>query len=158
MQSELDFEFHVTSKGIHIPWSCVEACVESIHRQWETYRPERVLALGKGAMIPARLLAKEKTPIFYTGVRSYEEKEHVNVTCYQQPCDGDYITDPSFLNDLGTLIVDDLWDTGATFEWAIERWPRARRAALVSKKEVHGLTFAGLVLPTSSWIIFPWEK
>jgi hypoxanthine phosphoribosyltransferase len=162
MQSSPDFELHVTGRGIELPWQTVETCAQAIRDQYhkDMYVPVRILALGKGAMIPARLLAKEKTPVYYVGVHSYIKQEQQQVICTQQFADGDYITSADWLDEPGTLIVDDLWDTGQTFEWAKERWPKAKTAALLSKKpaEETKVDYVGLVLPTASWIIFPWEK
>jgi xanthine phosphoribosyltransferase len=158
MQSSPDFELHVTSRGIELPWSTVETCVKEVKRLLNNQMqlPLRILALGKGALVPARLLAKERTPVYYVGVHSYDNQEQRGVNVYQQT--GANLD--ARLNDPGTLIVDDLWDTGQTFEWAKTRWPRAKTAALLSKKpaEETKVDYVGLVLRTASWIIFPWEK
>ena len=161
MRSASNFELHVTGRGIELPWGCIEALIQEIKWKWADqenaflYEPKRILALGKGAMIPARLLAKEKTPVYYVGVFSYKGQEQTAIDCHQDIHPLGCLTP---LNDPETLIVDDLWDTGQTFQWAKERWPKARAAALLSKKPVHGLDYVGLVLPTESWIILPWEK
>jgi hypoxanthine phosphoribosyltransferase len=135
-----------------LDWNSIQALVRVIRMQFEEtfYVPERVLALGSGAVIPTRLLSGGAR-LFYEGVCSYKAEEQGRIETFQQCREA--------LNDPGTLVVDDLWDTGETFRYAKKLWPEATYAALVSKVDADEtfLDYIGLVLPTKSWIIFPWE-
>lgn len=69
------------------------------------------------------------------------------------------------LNDIVSsetaLIVDDIYDTGKTFETmheVIAPWNSVHWASLVSKKEDTFLDFVGRKLYNNTdWIVFPWE-
>lgn len=151
---------HFGPEAIRLSWEAIETLCWKIRREWQAacYQPNYILALGKGAMIPSRLLAREGVQVFYSGVRSYEEREHASLSVYQCVTGGDY-TGAEFLNTPETLIVDDLWDTGATFQYAKGVWPKARTAALLCKcpREETKLDFVGISLPMKTWIQFPWE-
>lgn len=160
MPSPVNLTYHDKGRTIRFDWQGVKTLaanvVEEIMDKSERSicsPPERVFALGKGAMPFAAMIADEGIPVFYAGVRSYSGKEKGELEFYQP-------TMPhldELLNRRSTLIVDDLWDSGQTFGYAAQRWPEAKRAALLSKKASHGLTYVGLVLPTDAWIVFPWE-
>lgn len=150
-----DYEMTVTGKHIQLPWNTIEAMCKEIRHQFtkDMWLPKRLLALGRGAMVPSRVLAVEHTPIYFLGIQSYKGQKQHDINCYQdiETCD------TAMLNQPNTLIVDDLWDTGQTFEKARDRFPKAKTAALLSKKKEHGLTYCGLVFPTEAWVVFPWE-
>lgn len=147
----------LSSPKIFLGWEAITRLVENIKWQWsrqenyEGYQPERIIALGRGAMIPARLLAGDNTTILYMGIRSYKEEEQGELGVYQYP--------PTFKVNEATLIVDDLWDSGETFRYAKKRWPLAKTAALLAKVPTDEtcLDYVGLSLPTASWVVFPWE-
>ena len=139
-------------KYTKLDWDNVEMLVNAVHLAMknEEYYPSRILALGRGAMPVARLIAREQ-PIYYWGLASYEKEERGKIHEYQSPPSVDLIDSPT------TLIVDDLWDSGQTFEFARKRFPKAKTAALLSKSSEHSLDFVGEDLTDGSWIIFPWE-
>ena len=145
---------------VFLSWQAVQGLCNRVGKEIEDLaeegirsKPKWVLALGRGAMCMAAMLAPEGTPVFYTGVRSYAGKEKGELDFYQptMPHLDELFNQPS------TLIVDDLWDSGQTFSYAQRRWPEAKTAALLSKKKEHSLDYVGLVLPTDAWIVFPWE-
>jgi len=156
--------FTVSHNGIHLDWEAVTLLAKNINYYmfYGSFIPKQILCLGRGGMIASRLLAKEKTPIFYVGVSSREKMDSIAIRVHQAFTDDDYAR----LNDEGTLIVDDLWDTGETFRWAHRHWPKARRAALLSKasepdeidRPYAYPDYIGLHLPLESWIHFPWEE
>lgn len=114
--------------------------------------PLNIVALGRGAMVPARLLSTVQ-PVFYMGLRSYTGQEKGLITQYQSPSEQHL----EWLNAPTTLIVDDLWDSGQTFAFAKNLLPKAKTAALVAKTSEHSLDYVGQVLTDGSWVVFPWE-
>ncbi len=142
-----------------LPWETIEGLCSIIRHQWgETlYHPKRIVALGRGGMVPARLLAKEDIPVYYEGIRSYDDSD--------KPGDIDHFqrwipNDGEFVNDYSTLIVDDVWDQGSTFRYAKGLYPNAAFASLITKVPAEDtfLDYVGLSFPTKAWIKFPWEK
>ena len=151
----------ISSRGIIFDWYAVETMVALIKRQWKEtlYQPLRVLALGKGAMIPARLLAGE-APVYYEGVTSYVGEMSGEIEHYQRgPIEYNLSPAGVAINDPDTLVVDDLWDTGQTFRWAKQQLPLATFCALMTKipAEETFLDYFGLSFSTKAWIHFPWE-
>lgn len=143
------------SNKLYLSWDDIQADVTKIRTQMQEvgYVPARILALGRGAIVPARLLCAAKTQIFYEGVSSYEgTSQLMEVTAYQQ------CNHPS-LNQRGTLVIDDLWDTGRTIRWAKMLWPEATYATLGTKSmEAHkALNFCGRYIDPETWVVYPWE-
>lgn len=157
MQSHAEASFNLESNQIGLPWSAVEHLVDFIKVQFQDslYIPERVVALGKGAVVPARLLASEGTLMFYEGIKSYKgEFDQGEINNYQK------IPYMPELNRPDTLIVDDLWDTGTTFRYAKRLWPMATYCALISKQPAEDtfLDYIGMIFPTTMWFVMPWER
>ena len=125
--------------------------------------PMAVLALGRGASPLAAVLANVfGVKMYYLGLSSYKEDDsqgHLQV--FQE-------LTPILKKHLQTwgrhlLVVDDIWDTGRTFQHARGVFPHAMFAALLVK-DLEGqdnldpkLVWATEVGP-KVWVEFPWEK
>lgn len=58
------------------------------------------------------------------------------------------------------LIVDDIYDTGETFDFICELCHKKSidfRFATVYNKNYGGLGFYGKILPPNQWVVFPWD-
>jgi xanthine phosphoribosyltransferase len=111
---------------------------------------ERVLAVARGGLVPAALVAAA------LGVRRVEA---VQVRHY----DGDRRLDAPVVVDVPTpsdgartLVVDDVFETGRTIELLRERLPEATYAVLYAKADA-GSVWVGARLPADRWIVFPWS-
>lgn len=144
------------TKKVHFSWNetfhAIDLIKELMRRS--KYKPERVLALGKGGMIPARLLAPEGVPCYYVGVSSYKGERRGELAFNQAlpPFMGVVLNLPT------TLVVDDLWDSGQTFEWVKNLFPKVTTAALLTKTGEHSLDYVYRQMYGNPWIVFPWEK
>ncbi|MCY0868717.1 MAG: phosphoribosyltransferase [Desulfurococcus sp.] len=122
-----------------------------------SYKPDTIIAIAKGGLIPARILAdlldvREIGFIevkFYKRVGEAREKPYITFTAFP-PLDGKRI-----------LVVDDIVDSGRTLQVV---------ADLLSRFKYADLKFASLyakpwstLLPdyygriVEEWIVFPWE-
>lgn len=155
LSDDYNLSMQIKSDGFHLEWSSVVGLANLVRFQLEDscYFPKVIIALGKGAMVPARLIADNR-PVFYLGLQSYDDQQQKSIAVTQS-----IPYDAAALNKDSTLLVDDLWDSGETIRFAKTRWPLARTATLLSKKPVDDtcLDYCGLELPTNSWIHFPWE-
>lgn len=152
-----EVELHVTKDGLRFPWNGIESLIKLFKdNMYRTgYHPKTIVAVGRGGMIPGRLLAVgDDQEMRFLGLRSYNDREVGSIQTYQEPLDIDDINSPD------TLFIDDLWDTGQTMTTIAERCPNAKRGVLLSKvpAALTNLDFYGLILPTESWLIFPWES
>lgn len=152
-----EVEFHVSAKGFSLTWDGVFSLVQNFKNVMygSNYMPKTVVAVGRGGMIPARLIALDPHQVLFLGLRSYKGRVGGDIEVYQGlqgPSVGD-------LNTPETLFIDDLWDSGQTMSFIKNIYPEAKRGTLITKKPaiMTDLDYCGFELVTSSWIIFPWE-
>ena len=137
-----------------LDWDAVEnlASRVKVQMQQALYQHSVVLCIGRGGMVPARLLAS-KSRVYYIGA----ETCHGDVNVYQDIITQNLASLDHFGEDL--LVIDEICDTGGTLAWAKEKWPKAKFAALMTKRDPEevGLDFYGIHFCAERWIVFPWE-
>ena len=117
------------------------------HSKWEG-----ILCVTRGGMIPGGIIARELEirHIETICIHSYHNKEQGNAKL---------IKSPEIPNDAENwLVVDDLSDTGNTFEKLRPLYPKAHFACLYVKPEgkPNADTFIEEI-PQNTWIHFPWD-
>ena len=116
-------------------------------------RFERVIAVTRGGLIPAAIVARELEirlvdTICVASYRGVEAQQQGAVELLKAP-PGD---------GAGSLLIDDLVDTGRTAQLIREQLPRAFFATVYAKPE--GLPLTDLCIreiPQTTWIRFPWD-
>lgn len=137
------------------------------HRLVEVIRqselaPHCILALGRGASPLAAALSNVfDARMFFWGLSSYSpmnQQEHM--TIYQSL--PDQMEKELHRAGENLLLVDDIWDTGKTFQWGASRYPAAKRVCLVHKPGKNQTDiiphFAAATTANHVWVEFPWEK
>lgn len=117
-----------------------------------------ILGVGKGGIVPAALLWQIfPDAIFRTiQVRTYPEgvlktPELVSNSVPPEFSDGT-------LNDPGTIVVDDICDSGATFEFLHNYLPKAQFACVLARANTaYTAQYVGKTAPGDWWVHFPWE-
>jgi hypoxanthine phosphoribosyltransferase len=122
------------------------------------YRPDLVIAIGRGGYIPARILCDLLSISRLTSVKAEHwgtpaEKEDRAVIRYPLciPIEGEKV-----------LIVDDVTDTGESMALVLEYvkalGPAEVRTAVLQHKEVSGFLpdYYAQVCPVWQWIVYPW--
>lgn len=138
----------------------VKRLVEAI-RQREAMMPRTIISLGRGAApLGAALSNVFGARLYYWGLSSYNLfNEQTSMTIYQ---DLSPIMKKEFFREgAQVLLVDDIWDTGKTFEYAAADYPTAVRVALVAKKRpnyMNALNYWAATTNPDVWVEFPWEK
>lgn len=61
-------------------------------------------------------------------------------------------------DEIRTLVVDEIYDTGKTIKNLLLRNPAIDIAVVISKDAQAPVGYIGKVLNTTNWIIFPWES
>ncbi len=114
--------------------------------------PERILAVTRGGLIPAGLVARalDISVIETIGLASYDGQTQTGIIRELKKAD------TAFLRD--TLIIDDLVDTGATFAYLRPRTENCVFATLYAKPSGQPTTdFFVRAFDQDCWIDFPWE-
>lgn len=112
----------------------------------------RVIAVTRGGMVPACLVARDLDirTIDTVSVQSYDHQTQSAAQILKTP-DG-------IGTGEGCLIVDDLSDTGNTFKALREAYPEATYACLYVKPQGKPLAdFYAAEVTQDTWIYLPWE-
>jgi hypoxanthine phosphoribosyltransferase len=122
------------------------------------YRPDLVIAIGRGGYIPARILCDLLLISLLTSVKvehwgmAAEKKEEVVI---RFPLSAD-------IRGKRVLIVDDVTDTGDTIQAVVDYvrglGPSEVRTAVLQHKEVSRFVpdYYAEVCPVWRWIVYPW--
>jgi uncharacterized protein len=122
------------------------------------YRPDLVIAVGRGGYVPARILCDHLLQNMLTSVKV----EHWGTAAEKK--EGALIRFPLCTDIRGkrVLIVDDVTDTGETFEALVEYvkglGPVEVKTAVLQHKEVSCFLpdYLAEVCPVWRWIVYPW--
>jgi hypoxanthine phosphoribosyltransferase len=125
---------------VKLDWARVEHATDEIAKQAKLESFDTIVAVMRGGLIPARILASK------LGVP--------NIVVWNSKRGRTVGTLGHLKGKL--LVVDDISDTGKTMKIARGVFEGAKTAALVGKSSVD---FCGIRLPERDkrWIVFPWE-
>lgn len=149
---------YVTWPEVHM---LVNAAVKNLRSS--AYTIADVVAVSRGGLVPSRLVVAHmealgiKTKLHFVHAVSYQNELQGLLTLTWEGGAG---MPPADLNKRSTLIVDDLWDSGATFKAIKNAIPQAATLALMSKNAEadNFLDFCGSRIPTDKWVMWPWEE
>ncbi|MFH1478057.1 MAG: phosphoribosyltransferase [Verrucomicrobiota bacterium] len=144
----------------HVAWHEIDTCVQTVGRAIRAarFRPDGIVAILKGGMVPARLLSDffgsiEIYPIRAKAYVKTRKLEHVRIESFRYP-----------IGRKNVLLVDDIHDSGQTLQKVIRhlllRHPRAlRTATLFYKRQApHPPDFHARTVAPDVWVVFPWER
>ncbi|PTB85470.1 xanthine phosphoribosyltransferase [Pseudidiomarina aestuarii] len=140
-------EFFVSWEELH------RATKELARRQLPAEQWRGIIAVSRGGLVPAAILARE------LNVRIVDS---VCVSSYDHQAQRD---DVSLIKDVsattdgeGFLVVDDLVDTGNTLKFLRQRLPRAKFVTVYAKPAGMELVDDYVAdLEQETWIHFPWD-
>lgn len=145
---------------VYLDWNDITLAVSSLAQRIEThkYSPKRILAVARGGLIPAAMLAHQLgVPRIGTiQIQSYGvENTQGDFRLLDKLLPAGEFDHPE------TLIVDDLWDTGQTHAWIRKEFPNAVTTTLFFKDRGDSshriVSFPGSPLNEHNWVVFPWE-
>ena len=148
-------------KRVYYSHEMIKAFVLDIARQMyiNDWQPEYIVGINRGGLTPALMLSHfMKLPMYTLDVRLRDGDGPESNTWMAEDAYG--------LGYKNILIVDDINDTGDTFNYIIKNFGkedgRVKFAALIhntpSKAEVD---YHGYIIDKSknpAWIVFPWEE
>ena len=120
---------------------------------WKGGQWKGIIVITRGGMVPACILTQELViPLIETFcIFSYDAKDQENLTILKRPHEVEE-------EGLGWLVIDDLVDTGKTFEHVRKIYPKAHFACLYTKPAGEKQTDTSVAtLSQDTWIHFPWE-
>jgi len=144
----------------NVAWPEIETCVEAVGRAIRAaqFRPDCIVAILKGGMVPARLLSDffgsiEIYPIRVKAYAGTRKLSRVRLEPFRYP-----------IGRKNVLLVDDIHDSGRTLQKVMRhlrrRRPRALRTATLFYKHIaqHAPDFQACTVAPDVWVVFPWEK
>lgn len=158
-----------------LDWADITVSVIALADRIEkhNYEPKRILAVARGGLIPAAMLA-HRLGVQEVGsiqIESYKDSKRNKIRMYKQ-LDLDALRDvnnfqywgahAAYWDKVDTLVVDDLWDSGETHRWIKEMYPNVVTSTLFYKDRGDGhshriVSFPGSPLNKDNWVVFPWE-
>jgi len=124
-----------------------------------TYDPTHIVAISNGGLIPSGLMAAALKiyDIDVIGVKSYEGQERGDIELYKD-------IDRTYSADDKVLIVDDIYDSGATMDYVGQylvdekNCHRVKSFTVCTKQTECRLDYTGYDFSdVVEWIKFPWE-
>jgi len=125
--------------------------------QNQDYKPDIIIAIAKGGLIPARILTDllEIQELEYIQVEFYKD---INIT-RQEPTLKQNLTNQVLGKK--TLLVDDIADTGRSLNLAKihlqQQGANQIKTATLYQKPQSSITPDFCEKQTTSWVVFPWE-
>lgn len=141
------------TKDKYVSWDEIQFLCRRLAERIHTEHPQlnRILAITRGGVFPAGILARELNIrlIETVGIGSYNEQDRGGVSLLK-PFSQDFTED--------VLVVDDLADTGNTLKMLKKMLVRPVVATLFVKPEGAGLVdFYAEDVPQATWVRFPWD-
>ncbi|MCI5059976.1 MAG: xanthine phosphoribosyltransferase [Alphaproteobacteria bacterium] len=112
-----------------------------------------IIAITRGGMVPACIIARELEVLLVETfcISSYDVKEQSETKVLKTP---DMVEN----DGEGWLIIDDLVDSGKTFELARGAYPKAHYACIYTKPKGEKQTDTYIMaLSQDTWVHFPWD-
>ena len=146
---------------VHLSWKDIDEMCESIVNQIQERKLkfDTIISLGRGGMIPARILSDRLniSSVYMYNIKLYKG---INVRNSKPTVE----TFNHNIEKKTVLLVDDILDSGITIEKAysdmISKRPERVMTATLFCKTCSTASSSFFARPTKNddWIIFPWEK
>ena len=148
------------SAFVTIEWDMIDQAIERIGTRIRTdgFRPDCIVCILKGGMVPARLLSDffGSIEIFPILARAYDKTQplgRVDLVPFGGNIEGRHV-----------LLVDDIYDTGLTLQAVsahlLTHRPLELRAATVHYKRTAQPPppYYAFECAADEWIVYPWER
>lgn len=141
-------------KDFPVTWQDIHLTAKALAWKVEEKGPFKgVVGITRGGMVPATIVACELNikMLETLCISSYDFHTH-------QQIEPTIIKAPDIGDGEGWLIVDDLVDTGRTFEIARKMYPKALYIALYAKPQGKPMTDVFMTeVSQDTWIYLPWD-
>jgi hypoxanthine phosphoribosyltransferase len=123
-----------------------------------------VVGLMRGGCIPATIISHAlDVPMMTIGIKTYEHMQKTHHVDAYQAAHGDFYNMRQRRSIMRVLLVDDLSDTGDTFEYVARHYssilPQLDTAAPYIKSHTRFRpTYFAQEFINNEWLVFPWEQ
>lgn len=147
-------------KGFHVSWEQLHRDARALAWRLDRQGPgengawKAVVAVTRGGMVPACILARELNVrvVDSISIKSYDHQAQSDATVLKAP-DADVVGDGD-----GILIVDDLVDTGRTFDLIRSLYPKAHFVSVYAKPKGRATVDSFITeVSQDTWIFLPWD-
>ena len=145
-----------------IEWEDIQKACLSISGQAKAYTPDCIVAISRGGLIPARLVAESLNinSVYSIGLTSYTANNvQGSISMYQDPFN-DIVSNEHKL----AIVIDEIADSGNTFKYISKLWPKFCSNTSCIFASMYVKEHCNLVpsifykkISSSDWLIFPWE-
>lgn len=145
-----------------IDWEQIQKACDNIARQSKGYEPDCIVAVSRGGLIPARIVAEKLNIsfIYSIGLSSYkEDNSQGEIFMYQSP-----LSEIAKNKHKLAIIVDEIADTGSTLRYISKQWTKECEDTSCIFASMFVKEHCTLVpsiyhkkISSSDWLIFPWE-
>jgi len=154
-------------------WTDVERMVTHIITEMynDNYRPDYIVGLTRGGLVPAIMMSNRTGIPMYTLDVRLRDRDGLQIKTESN----EWMPTDAF-NGKNILIIDDINDSGATFNWITNDWASKYPDANIQKIWDNNVRFAVLTENMSSefgnvryqahevnkaekdvWLVYPWE-
>ena len=145
-----------------IDWEQIQKACDNIARQSKIFEPDCIVAVSRGGLIPARIVAESLniSHVYSMGLTSYkEDNTQGKITMYQSP-----LSEIKKNKHKLAIVVDEIADTGNTFKFISAQWSKGCKDTSCIFTTMYVKEHCELVpsiyhkkIANSDWLIFPWE-
>ena len=146
-------------KGFHISWDQIHRDSRALAWRLDGQGPDggswkAVVAITRGGMAPAMIVSRELDirTVDTISIKSYDHQSQSDAVVLKHP-------DAELMGDgTGILIIDDLVDSGKTFEVVRKSFPNAHFATVYAKPKGRPQVDTFITeVSQDTWIFFPWD-
>ncbi|MEL6477311.1 MAG: xanthine phosphoribosyltransferase [Pseudomonadota bacterium] len=146
-------------KGFHVSWEQMHRDSRALAWRLDGRGPgaegawRAVVAITRGGMVPACIVARELNirTVDTIAIKSYDHQNQGQLEVLKAP-------DAAIGDGTGTLIVDDLADTGGTLRLVRSLYPNAHFATVYAKPKGEPQVDTYITsVSQDTWIFFPWD-
>ncbi|MBP3546401.1 MAG: hypothetical protein J6K16_04640 [Alphaproteobacteria bacterium] len=135
----------------YIPYEeIVEEC-KNLAKCLKNNKFNKIIAITRGGMVPACLLAQ------FLDIRTIDSIALVSYGNDDKQTELKCLLAPNVEIDEHTLFVDDLYDSGNTYKYIKQQYPKAKCAVVYTKYSDAELDFPATLKTKDKWLVFPWE-
>lgn len=115
-----------------------------------------ILAISRGGLVPAGIIS------YKLGIKNVETICLSSYNDSDQLVSTELISDPAYYkigDGSGWMVIDDLYDTGSTYDRIKQLFPSSKFAALYSKNDdAHDKIIYVAKYFEFLWLVFPWDN
>lgn len=142
---------------LYLSWQDVEELVIDLSNHLQptptSKTPTLIVGVARGGLIPATLLSYH---IYAPVVSLPVSTRHEQTTTWQLVDTIASWPANQIIDDI--VVVDDICDSGRTFDIIKFYLPRARYITLCNKQSTKQQAYAPRMVDDNEWVVFPWER